>query len=69
VAVRNDEEQRYRVLEAEVNALRYELGLVLELLHTMVNDMHSPKVRWDRQLLPVWKQHIERKRNSQLTNT
>lgn len=65
---RTPEERRIGALEAEVKELRAEFGLVLELLHTMVNDMHSPKMRWDAKMLAVWKKHIATKKQQMLYN-
>lgn len=56
------QDERYREMEERLRELEYLLGLLLEFSHDMMNDIHAPKARWERQMLPVWKAHIERKK-------
>lgn len=49
-------------LQARVEEQEQVIGLLLEMVHQMVNDYHAPKAHWERKMLPAWKAHIEKKR-------
>lgn len=51
-----------KAMQRELDEMDNKFGLVLELLHGMVNDLHAPKKNWENKMLPLWKVHIERKR-------